>query len=67
MSNEFGSGKNGGVVKATQSDVQIGDFSVAGLMLPNGSFRMSDADAARAIGEQPQRVWQLQDALQFYG
>jgi hypothetical protein len=40
-------------VKASRSNVQLGSFTVDGFMLPDGSYRMSQAQAAEAIEEAP--------------
>ncbi len=40
-------------VKATRTAVTIGSLTVDGFMLPDGSYRMSQAQAAEAIGEPP--------------
>lgn len=39
--------------KATRSTVAIGSFTIDGFMLFDGSYRMSQAQAAEAIGEPP--------------
>lgn len=39
--------------KATRATVQIGNFEVDGFMLPDGSYRMSQTQAAGAIEEPP--------------
>ena len=44
---------NGDTVKAQRSTVRIGDLEVDGFMLPDGSYRMSQAQAAEAIEEPP--------------
>jgi hypothetical protein len=36
-------------VKATRTTVQIGDFAVDGFMLPDGSYRMSQTQAAQCV------------------
>lgn len=40
--------------KATRATIQIGDLTVDGFMLPDGSYRMSQTQAAESIGK-PQR------------
>jgi hypothetical protein len=40
-------------VKAARAAVQIGSLAVDGFMLPDGDYRMSQAQAAQAIGESP--------------
>jgi hypothetical protein len=40
-------------VKASRAIVQIGSIQVDGFMLPDGSYRMSQAQAAEAIEEPP--------------
>lgn len=37
--------------KATRAPVQIGSMSVDGFMLPNGSYRMSQTQAAECVGK----------------
>ena len=37
--------------KATRADIQIGDLAVDGFMLPDGSYRMSQTQAADIIGK----------------
>lgn len=39
--------------KATRADIQIGSLKADGFMLPDGSYRMSQAQAAEAIEEAP--------------
>lgn len=39
--------------KATRADIQIGSIKADGFMLPDGSYRMSQAQAAEAIEEAP--------------
>ena len=39
--------------RARRSPVQLGDISLDGFMLPDGSYRMSQAQAADAIDESP--------------
>jgi len=38
-------------VKATRSSVRIGSLEVDGFMLPDGSYRMSQTQAAECIGK----------------
>lgn len=40
-------------VKATRATVPVGSLTVDGFMLPDGSYRMSQAQAAQAIEESP--------------
>jgi hypothetical protein len=40
-------------VKATRATVQIGSLTVDGFMLPDGSYRMSQAQVADAVGKPP--------------
>jgi hypothetical protein len=40
-------------VRAVRASVQIGSFTVDGFMLPDGSYRMSQAQAAETIDESP--------------
>ena len=44
---------NGETVKAQRAIVRIGDLEVEGFMLPDGSYRMSQAQSAEAIEESP--------------
>lgn len=39
--------------KATRAAIQIGELNVDGFMLPDGTYRMSQAGAAKAIEEAP--------------
>lgn len=39
------------IIRATACEIDIAGISVTGLMLPNGEYRMSDADIARAVKE----------------
>jgi hypothetical protein len=38
-------------VRAFRASVQIGSLTVDGLMLPNGSYRMSQTQAAECVGK----------------
>jgi len=38
-------------VKATRTTVQIGSISIDGFMLPDGSYRMSQTQAAECVGK----------------
>lgn len=38
-------------IKATRASIQIGDLSVDGFMLPDGSYRMSQTQTAEAVGK----------------
>lgn len=40
-------------IKATRASVQIGSLEVDGFMLPDGSYRMSQAQVAQAVGKSP--------------
>jgi AraC-like DNA-binding protein len=40
-------------IKATRASVQIGAIEVDGFMLPDGSYRMSQAQVAQAVGKPP--------------
>jgi AraC-like DNA-binding protein len=40
-------------IKATRASVQIGALEVDGFMLPDGSYRMSQAQVAQAVGKPP--------------
>jgi hypothetical protein len=40
-------------IKATRASVQIGALEVDGFMLPDGSYRMSQAQVAQAVGKSP--------------
>ena len=44
---------NGETVKAQRAIVRIGDLEVEGFMLPDGSYRMSQAQSAEVIEEAP--------------
>jgi hypothetical protein len=37
-------------IKATRASVQIGAMEVDGFMLPDGSYRMSQTQAAECVG-----------------
>jgi hypothetical protein len=39
--------------KASRTEIQIGPLVVDGFKLPDGSYRMSQASAARAVDESP--------------
>ena len=40
-------------IKATRASVQIGSLEVDGFMLPDGSYRMSQAQVAQSVGKSP--------------
>ena len=42
--------------KAARANIQIGDLTVDGFMLPDGSYRMSQTQAAEAVGLSRQNV-----------
>lgn len=48
-------------IKATRASVAIGSITIDGFMLPDGSYRMSQAQAADAVGKPPV------NALRFLG
>ncbi|NEQ66138.1 MAG: hypothetical protein F6K21_11660, partial [Symploca sp. SIO2D2] len=48
-------------IRATRANVQIGSQEVDGFMLPDGSYRMSQAQVAQAVDKPPV------NALRFLG
>jgi len=43
--------ENGEIIKASQATVQIDLLTVDGFMLPDGSYRMSQTQAAECVGK----------------
>jgi hypothetical protein len=52
-------------VKATRTTIQIGDFSVDGFMLPDGSYRMSQTQTAEVVGLSERNARDFLDSKTF--
>ena len=54
-------------IKATRASVQIGALEVDGFMLPDGSYRMSQAQVAQAVGKSPVNALRFLDSKALKG
>lgn len=53
--------------KATRATIQIGSLTVDGFMLPDGSYRMSQAQVAQAVGKPPVNALRFLDSKAIKG
>ena len=54
-------------VKAQRTDIAIGSLTVDGFMLPDGSYRMSQAQAAEAVNKPPVNALRFLDSKAIKG
>jgi hypothetical protein len=52
-------------IKATRASVQIGALEVDGFMLPDGSYRMSQAQSAECVGLTERNAREFLDSKTF--